>query len=959
MPELPQIYNSRIVKSYIHCMNARYPDANIDSILQHAEISKYELDDPGHWFNQQQVDRFFEKTVEVTGNPAIAREAGRFAVLNETAGPVRQLALGLLKVSSVYLLLAKLYPMLSRGALVKTQKLASNSVQITVEPFSDVLESPHQCENRIGVFEALSTLFTDDYAQIDHCACIHKGDVHCRYVVSWSEPVHSKWKRIFGVAAAVSALVAGITFFMLPLLPWLLILSAGTIASMGVYLRATVFERQALTHTIQNQGNVAEDHIKEIDYRYRGALLVQKIGQATSTILDVNKLSAMVLENIQHYFDFDRGLIMLADKERQSLFYSAGYGFDDAMLELLGKTQFRLDNPAAKGIFIRTFREQRPILVDDIDMMRDSLSPRSRQLIKRIGSKSLICLPIVYEDRSLGILAVDNLMTKRPLTQSDMNLLTGVTYQAAASIINADAYQELQNSEQRYRSLYEKAPTAYISLGIEDAVIVNCNLAAVRLLGYCREDLLNSSLLSHVSDDKGNQDKARWMHQLLQKGQPVYNEAVELIRNDRQPVWVNVTLEPFCNAQGHVVEGRCILVDTTQQKQLEEQLSKAQRMEAIGTLAGGVAHDLSNILAAIVSYPDLLLMDVPPDSPLYDPLVKIKGAGMRAAAIVQDLLTLSRRGVAVTETVSINDVVKDYIESPEYEDLVARHPNIQIEIQLLPALAAIKGSTIHLTKTLMNVLMNAAEALPGGGRILIETRNQMIAADDSRLKGKPGAHAVLTVSDNGHGIAPDDLNRVFEPFFTKKVMGRSGTGLGMAIVWAAVQDLNGFIAIQSQVGQGTKVELFFPATLEKKASRPLNHELVEYIGKGEELLVIDDNVEHREIAIRMLSRLGYKVTAVESGEAAIVKFEQNFKPDLVVLDVLLEPGLDGLSTFRRILDFNPRQKAIIASGFVESTRVKKARELGVSAYVKKPYSLKEIGSAVRYVLDSEDILPRR
>ena len=155
------------------------------------------------------------------------------------------------------------------------------------------------------------------------------------------------------------------------------------------------------------------------------------------------------------------------------------------------------------------------------------------------------------------------------------------------------------------------------------------------------------------------------------------------------------------------------------------------------------------------------------------------------------------------------------------------------------------------------------------------------------------------------------------------------------------------------------MELFFPATLEKKASRPLNHELVEYIGKGEELLVIDDNVEHREIAIRMLSRLGYKVTAVESGEAAIVKFEQNFKPDLVVLDVLLEPGLDGLSTFRRILDFNPRQKAIIASGFVESTRVKKARELGVSAYVKKPYSLKEIGSAVRYVLDSEDILPRR
>jgi PAS domain S-box-containing protein len=952
MPELPQIYNSRIVKSYIRCMNAHYPEANIDIILQHAGISKYEMDDPGHWFNQQQVDRFFEKTVAVTGNPAIAREAGRFAVLNETAGPVRQLALGLLKVSSLYLLLAKLYPMLSRGAMVKTQKLASNRVQIIVEPFPGVMESPHQCENRIGVFEALSTLFTDNYAKIDHTACIHKADGHCCYVVSWREPVHSKWKRIFGITAAVSALVAGSTFFMLPIVPWLLVLSASGIVSMGIYLRATIFERQALTHTIQNQGNVAEDHIKEIDYRYRSALLVQKIGQATSTILDVNKLSAMVLENIQHYLDFDRGLIMLADKERKRLLYSAGYGFDETMLAMLVKTQFRLDHPAAKGIFIRTFREQRPVLVDDIDMMKDSMSPRSQQLMKQIGSKSLICLPIVHKDRSLGILAVDNLITKRPLTQSDMNLLMGVAYQAAASIINADAYQELQDSEERYRSLYEKAPTAYISLRIDDAVIVNCNSAAVRLLGYCRDDLLNSSLLSHVSGDAGNQDKARWMHKLLQDGHPVYNETVELIRNDRQTVWVNVTLEPFSNTQDQIVEGRCILVDTTQQKQLEEQLRKAQRMEAIGTLAGGVAHDLSNILAAIVSYPDLLLMDVPPDSPLYDPLVKIKGAGMRAAAIVQDLLTLSRRGVAVTEIVSINDVVKDYLESPEYEDLVARHPNIQIKIDLHPELAAIKGSSIHLTKTLMNVLMNAAEALPGGGRIQIKTHNQMIEDRDSRLKGKPGKHAVLTVCDNGHGIASDDLNRVFEPFFTKKVMGRSGTGLGMAIVWAAVQDLHGFIDIQSQVGQGTTVELFFPATLDQKASRPLNPELIEYTGKGEQILVIDDNAEHREIAIRMLNRLGYKVTAVECGEEAIVKFEQNFRPDLVVLDMLLGPGLlDGLSTFRRILDFCPQQKAVIASGLAESTRVKKARELGVSAYVKKPYSLKEIGTAVRYTLD--------
>ncbi len=255
----------------------------------------------------------------------------------------------------------------------------------------------------------------------------------------------------------------------------------------------------------------------------------------------------------------------------------------------------------------------------------------------------------------------------------------------------------------------------------------------------------------------------------------------------------------------------------------------------------------------------------------------------------------------------------------------------------------------------MNVLLNAAEAMPDGGRIHIETRNQLVEANDFRLKGKPGEHAVLAVTDNGHGIAPDDLKRVFEPFFTKKAMGRSGTGLGMAIVWAAVQDLSGFIDIQSEVGRGTRVELFFPATFEKQTPQPSNHEYMEYTGRGEQILVIDDNAEHREIAIRMLNRLGYQVTAVDSGEAAIAKFEQNFRPDLVVLDMLLAPGSDGLSTYRRILDSCPQQKAVIASGFAESGRVKTARELGVGAYVKKPYSLKEIGTAVRYVLDREDV----
>ncbi len=951
MPESLPIYNSRILKLYIEFLGEHYPDVSVDEILDHADVNKYEVEDPGHWFNQRQVDRFYEKMVASTGNTTIAREMGRFSASAKSTGPVKQRAIGLIRIASIYLFVAKIYPLVSRGSLATSRKLASNCVEITVVPHKDVRESPHQCENKIGFFEAIAKLVTGKYADVKHPECVHRGDKACRYIVKWEEPAHRLWKRYAFAIMGLTAVAAAISFPLLPLKVWLGALLSCGLVSGWLFFKSYLLEISELTYRLQNQGSLAEDHIKEIDYRYQGALLVQKIGQATSTILDVNELARIVLSNIQHYLDFDRGLIMLADSERRRLAYAAGYGFDDDMVALLDNTQFNLNNPEAKGVFINVFRTKKEILINDINSLRGSLSLKSQQFAKEIGSKSLICLPIVYEGDSLGILAVDNIITKRPLTKSDMNLLMGVAYQTAASIFSAKAFSELQESEERFRSLYENAPTAYISIDIEDAAIVNCNAAAVRLLGYDRSQLIGSCLHQYVADDKENQIRAEWVHGLIKKGQSVPNEALVLRHHEGHSIWVNVSLEPFKDPQGRVIEGRCILIDTTEQKQLEAQLQHAQRMETIGTMAGGVAHDLSNILAAIVSYPDLLLMDISPDSPLYEPLTKIKSAGHRAAVIVQDLLTLARHGVAVTEVVDINEVVASYLESPEYDSLLALHPDITIETDLNSDLAPVKGSPVHMAKAIMNILLNSAEAMPHGGSIRIATYNEDVADDDPRLKGDGGRYAVLEVSDNGQGISPEDLKRVFEPFFTKKVMGRSGTGLGMAIVWAAVQDHKGFVDIKSQVSRGTNVQLFFPATLEKRAVPPALCSLVEDIsGQGETVLVVDDDVEHREIASLMLTKIGYHVETVSNGESAIAYIKKR-QPDLVVLDMVLGSDPDGLSTYQEILAIRPNQKAIITSGFAQSGRVRKALDLGVGAYLRKPYGSREIGTAVRIELD--------
>ncbi|MGD9221624.1 MAG: response regulator [Desulfobacteraceae bacterium] len=760
------------------------------------------------------------------------------------------------------------------------------------------------------------------------------------------KPVHPKWKRPFFSALALELIILIMAVIYGAVELWL-IFFAGGMGVMGLYLRAQILEKKELINVIQNQGNAAEDHILEIDYRYRGARLMQKIGQATSTLLDMDQLSHIVIENIQNYLDFDRGMMMLADIHQKRLVYAAGFGFEETMVDLLANMQFRLDNPEAKGIFIHVFKSQRPVLVDDIGNLRSSFSIKSQQLIDRIGSKSLICLPIVHEDISLGIIAVDNVVTKRPLTKSDVNLLMGVAYQTAISLFSAKAFKELQSSEERFRDLYENAPIAYISIRTDDAVIVNCNAAAIRLFGYNRKRLIGSCILSHVAPNKESQQGFKWMHELLMSGQSFQNETIELVDSNGMPVWAHVSLEPFRNSNGLIAEGRCIIVDITKQKYLEEKLQRAQRMETIGTLAGGVAHDLSNILSAIVSYPDLLLMDISPDSPLYDPLLKIKGAGNRAAAIVQDLLTLSRRGVLIADVIDINDTVDLFLNSPECDDLMERHPGITIKKALHWQGVRIKGSPVHLAKTLMNVVFNSAEAIVDRGFIRITTGKQTISSGQHDSDD----YAVLTVEDNGHGIATEDLERVFEPFFTKKVMGKSGTGLGMAIVWAAMQDHKGFIEIDSCVGQGTTVRLYFPATLEERKFPLPVGDPMQYDGNGASVLIVDDDEEHREIAIRMLTRLGYSVEATENGEAAVAKFEENYRPDIVMLDMMLGSGLDGLETYRRILKISPGQKAIISSGYSESARVRKARRMGVGAYVKKPYSIIEIGAAVRYEID--------
>jgi CheY-like chemotaxis protein len=325
--------------------------------------------------------------------------------------------------------------------------------------------------------------------------------------------------------------------------------------------------------------------------------------------------------------------------------------------------------------------------------------------------------------------------------------------------------------------------------------------------------------------------------------------------------------------------------------------------------------------------------------------------GQRTAAIVQDLLTLARRGVPGSDVVNLNRIIADLPKLPEFQGLSSYHPSVQIKHDLEPDLPNISGSSVHLGKTLFNLVSNGCEAMPKGGILTLRTTSQYL---DKPIEGydevQRGDYVVLSVSDTGGGISEADLKRIFEPFYTKKVMGRSGTGLGLAVVWGTVKDHNGYINVQSEVDKGSTFTLYFPETREEITAEHDSVSLSQYMGKGESILIVDDVKEQRYLAIEMLKKLNYSVSSVASGEEAVMSLKGH-PCDLLILDMIMDPGMDGLDTYKRVLEIFPKQKAIIVSGFSESDRVHAAQALGAGAYVKKPYFIETLGLAVRKEID--------
>ncbi len=383
---------------------------------------------------------------------------------------------------------------------------------------------------------------------------------------------------------------------------------------------------------------------------------------------------------------------------------------------------------------------------------------------------------------------------------------------------------------------------------------------------------------------------------------------------------------------------------------LEQQLHRSQKMETIGLMAGGVAHDLNNILTSITSYPDLILMKLPQDSEIRPWIENIRFSGRQAGEVVSDLLTVARGSVGKREATELNNIILEYLNSPEHKKTIERHNKIEFETALDSGKTTILCSPVHIKKCLMNLIINAAEAIDGTGKVVISSR--LLELKESNLTAGEFDNkdfVFISVKDSGPGIENKHINRIFEPFYSKKVMGkRSGSGLGLTVVWNTVHDHGGHIDVDSSKA-GTTFSLYFPATNEPVAQDSPDVALDRMNGNGDKIIIVDDEEPQRFIISKLLEQLNYSVLTFPSGEEAAAHLLQN-SADLVLLDMIMDPGLSGRETYEQIIECHPEQKVILLSGFGADNEVKKTIAMGANHFLKKPFTLQELGLAVKAVL---------
>lgn len=505
--------------------------------------------------------------------------------------------------------------------------------------------------------------------------------------------------------------------------------------------------------------------------------------------------------------------------------------------------------------------------------------------------------------------------------------------------------RELEHSNNRFQVF---AGATWEGILIHDnGRLIEANVQFWEMFGYDERDLVNGGLFDRIFAPES-------LHTISQlNGKAGIYECIGKKKNGSEfPVEVNVRRIDYQDVLATVLTVRDISARVKAEEEkliLQTKLGKAQKLKALGLMAGSVAHDLNNILTGLVTYPDLLLYQMGEENKFYPSIKKIQESGKRASAVVKDLIMLARGRLPQANVENLNDIILTYLQSIEHCESMAKRNNVVIQTQLQSDLINCYCSNQHINKVLMNLLGNSMEAVGEDGFIQIKTENcafeKPISNEQQRL-APAGEYVKLTISDNGQGIKEKD--EVFDPFYTTKTTGKSGTGLGLTIVWNTIQEHNGWLELKDNK-PGAMFEIYLPGTRDEITSSLNSAQTSSLRGEGEKILLIDDEASQNELMAKLLANLGYSAQSVTSGEAAL-DFLKEKDVDLVLIDMIMGNGLNGRETFEHILKICPTQKAIVISGYADNDEIRKVKKLGASYILEKPVTLAQVGLAIKKAL---------
>ncbi|MFB3915668.1 MAG: PAS domain S-box protein [Terriglobales bacterium] len=563
--------------------------------------------------------------------------------------------------------------------------------------------------------------------------------------------------------------------------------------------------------------------------------------------------------------------------------------------------------------------------------------------VEPLGAPSIdwLGVPLKIGERTFGVLVAQSYDRKFRYGRREQEILTFVSQHVASAIEHKREQEALRESEERYRSLFERAAYGIYRTDMEGG-FVTVNPALVRMLGYdSAEEVLRLKVRDAYLDPN---DRARIIDEFHREGRSVHETRWR--RKDGRSIIVRLTGRTSLNRQGIMDGYEVIVEDVTERRALEEQLQHSQKLDAVGRLAGGVAHDFNNLLTVIKGYSELMLSQFQEADPMRGQMDEIRKAADRAATLTRQLLAFSRRQMLAPKVLDLNIIVSNM------DRLLRRLLGEDVELLVMPAadLGHIKADPGQIEQVIMNLAVNARDAMPQGGQLVIETAN--LALDQAYpLQGtavKPGRYVVLTVSDTGHGMSEDIRSRIFEPFFTTK---EKGTGLGLSTVYGIVKQSGGYIWVYSEPGRGASFKVYLPR-VDEAPDIPSFRSPDDSPYRGTEtILLLEDEDGVRALVRQMLQQHGYKVLEASNAGEALILCERHRGPlHLLVTDVVLTQ-ISGPEIAKRLLALRPDMRVLYMSGYTEDAIVQHGVLRPGIEFVQKPFTAQLLASKVRAVLD--------